>query len=649
MEAIFRSVYVRRGVAFFYSLLPVVFCVSFVLFAGKDLNYDALNYHAYIPFSWLEDRLGQDFYPAGPQSYLNPFGYLFFYFLITTFSSSIFVAIFLAASHSLLIYILYFISKKLVVEAAGGRAVRVELLSLVSVVLGCSTLMLIQEIGSSFIDIYVATLNLFALYCIISMQANAKMGWAIAAGAAVGVSVAFKSIGIIYAFPLFFAFLIKLGAPARNFRLIFAFCISSLLVYVVIAGIWLLRVYQHTGNPIFPLFNNVFCSDFYYCQSISQVRFQKESLAEYFLWPIYMAMPLTWYYSELIAPDIRFLALLIVGLGLLIKIKGISLKPRSAFGLVVTFFALSFVPWIILLGNGRYAIELFVLVGPVLTLSLYKLANKKAFLCTMALVAGFQVATVLIVGKYRWAPVGFGGEWYDFSVPEDLKKHPHMFVSIDGQSASFLALKVHPKSAFINISGQLTLPFGEALKSRFDTMLNNRGAGIKVLTRAYPGEMEDWIVPWVERINLSVERVGLRVDDVDACELISPITLLDVQGNKMDREGYVVCPAIYDEEVKQRFLSEVLIYDRIFDELVETCGDWFNPKSAVTERDGRDWMRRYAGTEARVSADKHGVIWVRFSNRILPWSLGNIRSWDVDKKNGGICEYRFPKIYREAF
>lgn len=634
-----------------YILSPLIFCVTFVLFAGKDLNYDALNYHAYLPFSLLEGRLSQDFYPAGPQSYLNPIGYIFFYFLISIFDSSLWVAIFLAASHSSIIYILYFLSKKLVQEVIGEQSQKTELLSIASVLVGCSTMMLMQEIGSSFIDIYTSALNLLALYFIISIRDEKDAKLAGLAGAAVGLSVAFKSISVIYAFPLFFAFLLKIRHLHRNIWLVLLFCTISLVVYAIINGFWLWRVYEYTGNPIFPLFNDVFCSDYYFCQSISQVRFQKESFLDYLYWPVLMAMPVTWYYSELIAPDIRFLALILAILGLLVKAKriGIGFKHKTSVGLVVAFYIPSFILWILILGNGRYAIDLFLLVGPLLTLALFQLANKRVFLYLIAMILGFQVITISVVGQYRWAPVRFSGEWFDFSVPEELKADPYLYVSIDGQSASFLALKVHPDSTFINISGQLTLPFGPALQSRFNSMLSNSGSGIKVLTRAYIGEMEDWIDPWVERINTSVERVGLKVSDISSCKLISAITLEDVRGNKIDREGYVVCSAVRDETISENFYREVVVYDRIFDELVEICGDWFNPKHAVTERDGKDWTRRYAGTDLRVSVDKYGVIWVRFSNRILPWSIGNIKTWENDKKSGNICSYKFPKIYQEVF
>lgn len=632
-----------------YALSPVIFCVVYALFAGKDLNYDALNYHAYLPFSLLEGRVGQDFYAAGPQSYLNPVGYLFFYFLISVFDSSMWVAVFLAASHSLIIYVLYFLSKKLFAESIDDQSIRVELLSALSVVIGCCTLMLMQEIGSSFIDIYTASLNLLALYFIISIRNEKDLKLAGAAGAALGISVALKSISVVYAFPLFISLLVRVGVSSRTIRLILIFCGVSLVFYAAVAGFWLLKVYQYTGNPIFPLFNDFFCSDYYFCQSISQVRFQKQSFVEYLYWPFIVALPVTWYYSELIAPDVRFLVLAIAICCLFFKKGRGFFKSKTSIGQVALFYILSFVFWIVLLGNGRYAIDLFVLVGPLLVLALFSLLNRRMFGWAVVLVIGFQVLVTFAVGVYRWAPIGFGDEWFDFSVPEELKAEPYLYVSIDGQSASFLALKVHPDSAFINISGQLTLPFNDALQYRFESMLSKNDAGIKIITRAYVGEMREWIESWVERINRSVERVGLKVADSGSCRLISAKTMSDVRGEKIERERYVVCSAVYDKQLSEDFQMDVVLYDRVFDELSEICKDWFNPKYAVTERDGKDWMRRYAGTDLRVSVDKHGVIWVRFSNRILPWSVGNIKTWDMDKKVKDICLYRFPKIYQEAF
>jgi hypothetical protein len=63
--------------------LPAVVCAAWSLYAGKDVNWDLLNYHYYLPYELLGMRLEQDFFAASAQSYLNPLGYLPFYLMVS--------------------------------------------------------------------------------------------------------------------------------------------------------------------------------------------------------------------------------------------------------------------------------------------------------------------------------------------------------------------------------------------------------------------------------------------------------------------------------------------------------------------------------------------------------------------------------------
>src|SRR5205085_11458735 len=56
--------------------LPAVICALWAVHAGKEVNWDQLNYHYYLPFELVAGRLSQDFFAASAQSYLNPVGYL---------------------------------------------------------------------------------------------------------------------------------------------------------------------------------------------------------------------------------------------------------------------------------------------------------------------------------------------------------------------------------------------------------------------------------------------------------------------------------------------------------------------------------------------------------------------------------------------
>ena len=60
------------GVMLAACLLAGAAC-SLVL--GRDLNWDYFNYHGYAALLLRQDRLGQDFFAAGYQGYMNPLAF----------------------------------------------------------------------------------------------------------------------------------------------------------------------------------------------------------------------------------------------------------------------------------------------------------------------------------------------------------------------------------------------------------------------------------------------------------------------------------------------------------------------------------------------------------------------------------------------
>src|SRR5262245_41491798 len=84
------------GPAFLYLIT-----VGWVLLVGKDLSWDVLNHHLYLPFEWITGRIHSDLFGAGPQSYQNPLGYLPFYALVAHNYPSWVIGIVLASVHAM--------------------------------------------------------------------------------------------------------------------------------------------------------------------------------------------------------------------------------------------------------------------------------------------------------------------------------------------------------------------------------------------------------------------------------------------------------------------------------------------------------------------------------------------------------------------
>src|ERR1700742_3808208 len=61
----------------------ILFWAVFVVWMGKDTSWDFRNYHWYIPYAWLNDRMAMDVVVAHQASYYNPFLDIPFYLLAT--------------------------------------------------------------------------------------------------------------------------------------------------------------------------------------------------------------------------------------------------------------------------------------------------------------------------------------------------------------------------------------------------------------------------------------------------------------------------------------------------------------------------------------------------------------------------------------
>ena len=146
-----------------HGRLPVYLaCTALALLVnyllGKEMAWDTLNYHMYAGFSAVHDRLGQDYFAAGPQSYINPYAYVLFYALVSSGFRHCWSPL-LAALHSVTLWLTFELA--LVVFPSGGERQRVTL-AICATVLAAINPVLLQQVGSSFADITTGELVLGA-------------------------------------------------------------------------------------------------------------------------------------------------------------------------------------------------------------------------------------------------------------------------------------------------------------------------------------------------------------------------------------------------------------------------------------------------------------------------------------------------------
>ena len=122
--------------------------------AGKDANWDLLNYHLYIAHAWVHSKYLTDFMGAGPNSYFNPLGYLPFYAMVMAGWHSLAIGLLLGAFHGLGLIILWEISERFLFK--GQEQAR--LLTTLSVLLAASSPVFAGTVGGTFLE---PTLSVF--------------------------------------------------------------------------------------------------------------------------------------------------------------------------------------------------------------------------------------------------------------------------------------------------------------------------------------------------------------------------------------------------------------------------------------------------------------------------------------------------------
>ena len=606
-------------------LVPALIFSIVAVFFGKDVNFDTINYHGYLAFGLIEGRINTDFFPAGPQSYLNPVGYIPFY-LLSQWFDDIVVAVGLAVLQSSCLYGVIFLLRELI-----SRETDVEVYYL-AIILSFLTTVFWSLVGNSFIDAYVAALVLFGLVYLIRWgkddkkspsNKNVKVS-ALLFGLACGL----KLTAMIFALTaglIAFVFFVLNRKQWRQFAL---FVSVGIMGFLLIEGWWAYLVYQRTGNPFFPFFNNIFASPYYPPVSISYTRFVPESFFDGLLFPLRALMPTPWLYQELRSPDIRIILACILILTIVVFFRH-KLRDSVAGVFAVSFFALSGVLWLFTSANGRYAVQLFLMVGVLVAWCLLQVFNRslaKNILlgCVLLQLIGFYVG-----GNFRWSEQKFSNDWFNYIVPEKLLQEPALYLTLDINSYSFLASKVHPSSIFATLSGQTSLPLTASLQDFLTNAENKTSVRVRSVTEALleaKGEFPDKDLPIIEGyqlrarmiyvMNARFSRFGYEVDRTDC--LFIPRNMAQTD---FDARLLFSCGLKKNPEVLVRFNHEVKPVDAIFDAIEAKCPSLFSPYTSVTEKYGDLWRRDYSGSEAMLYISA-GSVWLSYANKIGAVNMG---------------------------
>jgi hypothetical protein len=631
-------------------LVPAVLCAVWSVLAGKDVNWDQLNYHYYLPYEWLTGRLRLDYFAASAQSYLNPVGYVPFHAMVSAGWHSVLISMALAAAHGLNVALLYLLAWKLFAHRPAGER---RLLAALASALGAASAVFWATVGSSFLDPLLSVFMLAALLCLVDPPPERRTVRVLLAGLLFGCASALKYYNAVFALA---AMPLALGvpgggaAPAR-LRAAAAYALGGVAAVAVLAGPWLLTLWREFGNPVFPLLNGWFQSPHAPPSNMFAGRFAVQDLWQALAFPFRLIAPDRTLYAEITAPDMRFAALVVAAAalplaGALKRLPQANRFTQADRGLFV-FFALASALWLATSANARYGMLVLLLAGPVLARLLERLLPLNAARIALLVLLVVQVAACAMVSAPRWfIAERWSASWLPFVAAERAKHEPALYLTVENLPMAAVAPYLHRESSFVNLRGQYTIPPGAprlaALLARHDGRVRVLGRTLQLAADGAPHE------EIVQAYDSTLRRFNYRVDTAD-CFAIDwqpdDDDALSRLANALAGEPPAHSAALSLGSCalarSQRDPADVENERRVsasFDRIEKVCPRLLRRQTGLTEPLGKEWMRNYPALDARLETHGDRVI----LNRYLKLSyvdLGSLSAWQrPDAALPRVCE-----------
>ena len=473
-------------------LLAVVFgWALFVVVLGKDTSWDFRNYHWYIPYAFLNGRLGFDVAVAHQATYYNPLLDIPFFWLATHTHSWLALGV-LGAVQGLNVIPLYILAretlqlqeKKL---AAGGLAL-----------LGTSGALTVSLYGTTYYDNVMSVFVLSALALVIVKRDALRNGpllttatIAALAGFLCGCSVGLKLPEMPFALG-FAAALLVLGGDIKHLatRLV-AGGIGGLVGTALFAAYWMLKMDHLTGNPLFPYFNEYFKSTLALAAPYRDLRFVPTHFWREVFFPILFSVD--WHVADDLGfQDIR------VGIAYVLVILSAVLwafRRRSNAPLVApdavwplfAFAAASYLLWLKIFAIYRYILVLEML-SPLLivaALGLMPLTRR-----TQLVAAGVLFFAVLLTARSDFNErEPLGDPYVQVALPPIDKPDKTVILETGDGPLGFIAPAIPHQIPILRIDGWMVQPkdgtkLTQAMRVRVD-QARKKGWDLYLIAEAF--------------------------------------------------------------------------------------------------------------------------------------------------------------------
>ena len=450
-------------------VLSVLFPLCYGLlgvWVGKDAGWDLQNYHWYNPYAFLTGRLGVDLAVGHHATYFNPFLDIPLYWAGEHLPSSL-VGFLLSLVQGLNFPLLFWLAWTLFSPLTPGQRLAVSAVTAIAGMSGAGALMGLAGCANDNITSLGVLASLLIMVCrhqtLINGNRLAAGGWAGLAGIVAGVTAGLKLTTATYALGLGGALLFIPASLPRRITLAFSCAVGGLIGLALGGGFWMHRLWEFSGSPFFPYFNDLLHSPLLSDASYRDKTFIPTDLLTRILFPFYFSFDsfrvAEWYFR-----DIRILTAFVVLIGsaswiLASKVRKACLPADSTWidpapgRYLAVASAISYAAWLWMFCIYRYLLPLEMIAPLLIAVALggLPLSNKSrtALLLTLLILSQAMVE-VSFGGRKPW-----GDRYLEVTAPLIPGDEQAMVLMTGYEPMSFVIPSFPTSTSFLRIEGFL--------------------------------------------------------------------------------------------------------------------------------------------------------------------------------------------------
>ena len=380
------------------------------------------------------------------------------------------------------------------------------------------------------------------------------------------------------------------------------------------------------------------------------IRLMADTWLEAVLRPVAMAAPNGWVYTEIMAPDFRFVFALGLTLAALFSVtrgKGKPAARRPVFVLLGLTF-ISFVPWMATTGNGRYFMPYLILIGPVCIGLISVLPSTRGMKASIALILlGVQGFALYQNNPWKpfdsWQSIPWAdGSYFSIDIDPPTLDANATYISVGYLSLSAVAPLFPATSRWVNLSvfnGADVSKDGNNYAPIREIIENSRS--LKLFQSSAPREM----IPGTDQpnqkaiaaINAYLQPHRLAIKEPTACNFLASKSLIyrtfmgteESSAEKLrikEKVGFWICSLDYPVEPKltPRLTSDELLAKDVVERMERLCPRFFPPGQALILQHSAGFSRIYAQSDSSLIVTRDGKLYVKNARALNPELIGPV-------------------------